>query len=392
MLPRYFYPVYSGAAMQALTLSRKLQERGIQLFVLTPRYPGLTAHDWVRGVEVFRTGTPRRLDDWKLPMALGAFLWRRRDSWDIIHIHRLYRDCGYEAVLLARWLGKRSVLKISGIRSGDPRGIRQRRLGILGFRLFLSLDRIVCISQEIRERCEGAGVPAHKLVDIPNGVDAEVFAPASAADRSELRAWLGLPDHTPVVVFVGSLNRRKGLDILMAAWQEVIGQCPGARLLLVGPRDDPVNHFGDEAFSRELDAWRSTASIGGSVVCTGSVPEVSSYLRAADVFVLPSRYEGMPNALLEAMACGLPSVATRIGGVVDVATHDQHALLVPPEDASALARALLELLGSQPLRQHLGQRARDHVQEHYSIDRIVDRYVALYRALLSTDGGVESPI
>lgn len=383
MLLRYFHPVYSGAAMQALRLSQKLQERGMKLFVLTPRYPGLAAHESVQGVEVFRTGTPRQLYDWRLPFALGAFLLHHRDSWDIVHIHRLYRDCGYEAVLLARLLGKRSVLKISGIRSGDPLAMQRRRSGILEFRLFLLLDRIVCVSRQIRQHCEQAGVPPHKLVDIPNGVCIETFAPPTVAERSHLRAWLGLPYQAPIVVFIGSLNRGKGLGILMSAWQEVIGQYPDAHLLLVGPRNDPVNRFSDEAFSHELEVWLCTPSISDSVICTGLVPDVFSYLRAADVFVLPSRFEGMPNALLEAMACGLPSVATNIGGVKDVATHGQHALLVPPEDASALAQALLELLASRELRQHLGRCARSHIRKHYSMDRVADRYVALYRALLS---------
>ncbi|GAA3233745.1 hypothetical protein GCM10020256_50090 [Streptomyces thermocoprophilus] len=173
----------------------------------------------------------------------------------------------------------------------------------------------------------------------------------------------------------GRLCRQKGQDVLLAAWESVLRRCPDARLVLVG--DGP-------------DGERLAARAPGSVLFAGAVPDPVPWYRAADVVVLPSRWEGMALAPLEAMGCGRPVVVTDVDGAREslpggLAAH----CLVPPGDADALARALAALLADPPLRESLGQLARRHVLAAHDVRNTADAVADVYRALL--DGRWPTP-
>jgi glycosyltransferase involved in cell wall biosynthesis len=122
------------------------------------------------------------------------------------------------------------------------------------------------------------------------------------------------------------------------------------------------------------------------VVFAGHRTDVPEILQALDIFVLPSNWEGLPNAVLEAMAAGLPVVATRVGGVPEVVVEGQTGILVPPRDPNALADALLTLLRDPNLRRRMGQAGRQRVQEYFSVDQMVSKTETLYEQLLSEKG------
>jgi glycosyltransferase involved in cell wall biosynthesis len=183
-------------------------------------------------------------------------------------------------------------------------------------------DTVVCVSDGERADGEVAGVRARRWDVVPNGVDLSRWQPSS---RREARARLGLPDG-PLVVCVGRLSRQKGQDVLLGAWADV----PGATLVLVG--DGPL---------RDTLA----AAAPSSVLLVGRRDDVADWYAAADVVALPSRWEGLSLAVLEALACGRPVVATDVTGMRDVLGP---ASLVPPDDAAALAAALRATLDDPP--------------------------------------------
>jgi glycosyltransferase involved in cell wall biosynthesis len=202
---------------------------------------------------------------------------------------------------------------------------------------------------------------------VPNGIDVERFRPATAGT---VRARL-LPDidpGAPLVVCVGRLCRQKGQDVLLTAWESVLRRMPGARLVLVG--DGP-------------DQGRLRALAPPSVRFAGGVTDVVPWYQAADLVVLPSRWEGMALAPLEAMACGRPVVVTDVGGAREslppgLAPH----CLVPAVAPAALAAAVTGLLPDAPLRASLGDAGRRHVLTTHDVRRTAQAVADVYRELL----------
>ncbi|MEO3976061.1 glycosyltransferase [Streptomyces sp. CAU 1734] len=200
-----------------------------------------------------------------------------------------------------------------------------------------------------------------------------VFTPVRDPARARARAEIagpahGVADHTPLVVCVGRLCRQKGQDILLGAWPRVLAALPAARLVLVG--DGP-------------DRERLTRTAPPRVHFTGALPDPRAWLRAADLVVLPSRWEGMALAPLEAMACGRPVVLTDVSGARESLPPGHHThSLVPPDDPPALAAALTALLADAPLRARLGGEARTHTRATCDVRTTAAAVSGLYQDLL----------
>jgi glycosyltransferase involved in cell wall biosynthesis len=238
--------------------------------------------------------------------------------------------------------------------------------------------RTVCVSEAERLRGVRAGLRGPWAV-IPNGIDLARYHPDTPAyhpdapeyagpDPAGPRPRHGVAPHAPLVVCVGRLCRQKGQDVLLSAWESVLARVPGARLVLVG--DGP-------------DRARLAARAPASVLFTGAVADAAAWYRAADLVVLPSRWEGMALAPLEAMACGRPVVVTDVDGAREglppaLVPH----CLVPPGDPAALADAAAALLLDAPLRASLGRRGRAHVRSVHDVRRTAAAVAALYGDLL----------
>ncbi|MFF8971369.1 glycosyltransferase [Streptomyces sp. NPDC014995] len=229
-------------------------------------------------------------------------------------------------------------------------------------------SRVVCVSRAEQARGQGAGVRAHWRV-IPNGIDPVRFHPtAVAAVRPDLAPLADLDPAALLVVCVGRLCRQKGQDVLLEAWPSVLRRVPGARLALVGdgPQERPLRHRAPEG-----------------VLFTGAVTDVVPWYQAADLVVLPSRWEGMALAPLEAMACERPVVVTDVAGARESLPpgHTTHCL-VPPGRPGPLADALTRMLLDPLLRESIGAQGRRHVSAAHDVRRSAEAVADLYRELL----------
>lgn len=265
-------------------------------------------------------------------------------------------------MLAARLAGRGRV--VAGRRSAP---VEQGGRGILEDLVVRLADRIIVNAEALRPR----GAAGARTDVIPSGVDTEIFRPRPDA-RAATRARLGLPSGPPIIGTVGRLEVRKGTDVLLEAAAQLRKKgLPEVRVVVVG--DGPLRD--------ELPALAARLGLADQVFMLGDRSDVHEVLGALDLFVLPSRTEGMSNALLEAMATALPVVATAVGGNPEVVAAETIGVLVPPDNSTAMAEAIARLLASPDAAARLGIAARAHVEDRYSAPAMVRRLEAVYAAV-----------
>ncbi|MDC0712437.1 glycosyltransferase family 4 protein [Stigmatella sp. ncwal1] len=376
MLTAVFPPSVGGIQTHTLRLSQRLVAQGAQVVVLTRHHQGLPRQEFMEGVEVLRLGQ----GDARREVATATYLAdslrvlvSRRGELDVMHAHQMLSPTSV-GLLARKALGIPLVINPHACGpQGDVHSLRNAHWLAGGWRLGAArrwADAFVSISEPIREELRASGIGEDRLWRIANGVDLDTFRPAGAEERHALRARLGLPQG-PVVTYSGRLAPEKGVDVLLEAWALLVRARPEATLVLLG--NGP-----EEAALRGRVAQ---LGVGDSVRLMGAVADVPAWLRASDVFALASRTEGLPVALLEGMACALPSVATRVGGTPEVLEDGVHGRLVPSETPGALAKGLLEALDpGTGLR--WGAAARERVEARFSLDAIAHRLLQLYGGLV----------
>jgi glycosyltransferase involved in cell wall biosynthesis len=374
LLTALFPPSIGGIQSHTLRLGQKIAQRGIDVHVVTRLQPGLPRFERMAGVRVHRVGVARaRGAAGSLAFVAGGVraVLRLARQVDVLHAHQLLSPATV-GLVAARAAGLPLIVNPHACGAIGDVGVLSR--SALGRGRLLAVvrraDAFVAVSRAIRDELIGAGAPPDRVWSIGNGVDTDRFAPAAAGERAAIRRALGLPDG-PLAVYAGRLAPEKGVDVLIEAWPAVVVRAPSARLVVIGAGPD-------EPRVRELVRERRVA---GSVALLGGVPDAAPYLRAADAAVLPSRTEGLPVALLEAMSCALPVVATRVGGSAEVLADPATGWLVPAEDPPALAEALAQaLLDGAAARR--GAAARALVQARYGLDLVVDVTLRLYASVV----------
>lgn len=375
MISSVFYPSIGGAQRVVLDTGRLLRERGLIVFVVTRHHRGLRRYEEVEGMPTYRVGFG---DAGKAAAAisyiLGALwlLWRLRGNYAVLHCHQMISPMTIG--LIARGLLRRPLV-IMPHRSGDigDIGVLTYRRPVTGRARLAAArrwgDAFICISPAITAELRALGVPEARLWEIPNGVDAQRLYPVSARRRSALRHELGVPD-VPLAIYTGRLVPEKRLDVLVAAWPEVVAGVPDACLLLVGAGQERAR----------LAAQARQLGVADRVIFCGQRDDVTPLLQAANVFILPSAAEGLPVALLEAQACGLPCVATAVDGNIQLVQDGVNGRLVPPGDRMALALALVEAFEPDQARAW-GRRGRHQIVGRFMLGAVIERYLEMYRAL-----------
>ena len=249
--------------------------------------------------------------------------------------------------------------------------------------LFNLLDCIVTNNTPLRDFVQAAGVTTRVEV-IANGVDLERFHPAeAAADRNPLREQLGIGKNDIMITSVGGISPRKGSDLILDAWARLASAFPNIHLVLIGPRKD-LEQSKLKGFRRRMEKTIRQSGAPERMHFTGLCENVEEYQRASDILVLPSDREGMPNAVLEAMASRVPVIMTPYKGLCsDMGTPGTHFLL-SERNVDALSSALRQLLENPAQRSEFASQGYDWVRQTLSLDKSLDRYAALYHELAGT--------
>lgn len=382
MINQVFGPTFSGRAFQMKRLAEVLVDSGAEVRIVTDSLSGSSSRQMSpeRRYSIHRIGLEER--------ANAFATW-----WDRRHLIRLIRELepdvlqvfgrpsGVEAVFATfRLTDIATVFAPTLLDSDDLQTIKQDgRLGWLRYLGYRTADQFVAICPAFERRFYDCGIPAERVRHIPNGVDTDRFHPPE--DRNREADRLDLDPSRPRALFVGSVVRRKGIDVILRAWSRVLKSVPGACLYLVGPlsgRTLPEN----ENFVRECRALVEKYSMGASVSFLGRKDDMPTFYQAANVLMFASRTEGFPNVILEAMASGLPVVTTRIPGSTDESVDDGvTGFVVPQEDPKALADRTVRLLGDRTLREEFGEAARSRAVSRYSFEIVGSEYRSTYRDL-----------
>ena len=355
------YPLtrISGISQFVRNLARVLRGSGVEVEGWCPGRSVSAVEGGIRPIPV----RGRFLRDLELAAKTIAGILEDRASIRVVHAQQLHAQSA-GALLAARLLGRAGVLTVH-VRvptSGRFRALLQRLVDRI---CFLSADYIVAVSLQV-----AATLPIERVKVIPNGVDTEVFRPSNE-DRIRLRTSLGLGSDK-AIVFAGRWSRTKGLDTLFAALQQVASNGVRLHLILIGepaPDEDPIQ---PEAFldSAAFERIHLLGRLKDSA-------EVAALFSAADAFVLPSLSEGMPLALLEALASGLPIIASDIPVHRALIHSCDCGWLVAPGDAGDLARVLATFALHDPSPEW-AMRAREAAVRHHSLQAMVEEYRTLY--------------
>jgi glycosyltransferase involved in cell wall biosynthesis len=369
-LPRVLHilaPAGFGGLESVVTmLAREWAARNAEVGVMLTLETGHTVPDgWTplerAGVEVMRSPVAHR--------AYGREWGLYRDTlrqWkpEIVHCH------GYRPDILAGWAASRlGLARVSTVHGFTGKDWKNRLYERLQIRALARFDAVVAVSRPIRDRLAAAGVPPSRIHVLPNALST-----GNLLSRAAARQELGLPDNTPVLGWVGRMSFEKGLDVLLAA--------------LPSLNDLPltVSVIGDGPLRESLQAEAIRLGVGDRIRWHGPVGGAARLYRAFDCFILSSRTEGTPIALLEAMAAGVPVVTAAVGGVPDVLGADQ-GLLVPAEDPKALSRGIRVTLTDAPAALQRANLARQRVSTDFAAASWVDQHAALYRDILAAKLG-----
>jgi glycosyltransferase involved in cell wall biosynthesis len=310
----------------------------------------------------------RRTYDWqaiKVALQLSAFIRSERVSI----VHTFFPISDLFGGMIARLSGCPILIS-----SRRDMGFQRTVLHRIGYRIGRGLfDQVHTVSDRVRLRhIEDDGLRPEKVVTVHNGVD---LAAIDSAPVAELSGW-GVPRGSRVITLVANIRRVKGIDVMVETAAIVCRRFPDARFLVVGGVQE-------SDYMRQVAELAERLHVTENIIFAGRHLEVPSILKACDVFYLPSRSEGLSNALLEAMACRLPCVATDVGGNAEVVAHGQSGYLTPAEDAGQAAKRIIELLQEPSLAAQMGLAGRRTVETRFTVQLMIGKLTELYEGLMA---------
>ena len=325
-------------------------------------------------------GAPaQQIKQWGIPV-IGLGMTRK---WRIDALWRLYKVLRrHRPTILHTWMFHANVLgRIIGRLAAVPIIITSRhsiRIGgqwrerLKGWTVKLD-DKIIAVCDMARHlEIENARAPADKVIVIHNSIDWRKFAEVDPRTGAAVRQTLHIPPTVPLIGAVGRLTPAKGFDILLQSFAEVRRQMPDAHLLLVG----------DGSLRAHLEKLTRQLHLADHVIFTGIRKDVPQLLKTLDIFILSSQWEGLPNTILEAMAAGVPVIATTVGGVPEVITHQKNGWLIPPNNTAALTDAIIYLLRHPAERRRLGANGQTRVKTAFDAALAAQQTFRLYQTLI----------
>jgi len=368
---RYFYPFIGGTEKQALTLASCLVRKGARVKIVTSRFKKhWPKYEIIEGVEVIRLFSPKIKIVGALAFlfCLAVYLIKNREKFFLIHTSQIGYTSSF-SILLGILLRKPSLIKLAS--SGWGGDIKRAKKTLLG-KIFLFMAKkatgIIGLSTTVVQELIEEKVDPSKIHLIQNGIDLMKFKKIEA--KSDLRRKLGIADKK-TIIYTGRLSPEKGVNFLISSFSK-FNKETDCQLIIIANGSE----------RKRIVQLIKECQISKSTLLIRKADDIASYLNASDLFVLPSRFEGLSNSLLEAMACELPVISTSVGGSVDIIKDGVNGLLVDIDNEDHLIQAISKVLKDSSLANNLGKNARQTIIERCDLDKIAEEYLELYRKLL----------
>lgn len=365
-----------GAEAAADNLASVLAQKGHEISIFTSSASFKSEIEEYNGIKVYRYGT-----NFKVASGIFSFgLLKNPVKYpvDIVHAHISVPMGDIAGLGYAKKKRVPFVVTYHGDLQEDMGGV-VRRISVHFYNKYLldkvlsRADIIISPSEHYIDESRFLGKYRDKIVVIPNGINLEDFD--IGYSKEECREKLGLPLDGKIILFLGTLGPHKGPDILVKAMPRIIKEIPDAMLLFVGKGE----------MEKELRLLSKKLGVNKHIKFAGFVGDSfkkALFYKSADIFAFPSFSEIFGIVNLEAMACGIPIVASNVGGIPDVVKDEENGLLVPPGDSEVLADVIIYLLENEDVREKMGQNGRDKVKD-YSWDRIAKETEKVYYEVLS---------
>ncbi len=377
MFTSHFYPHYSGATKQAVSLAKEIKKSGVETFFITVENGKLKKREKFDGFDVYRIKEGKgKVKELVLWWNLFRILYKKRKDYDIIHSHGAYYKNSIIG-LMGKFLKKSTVTKIS-MSNNDLSGIGQGFYGRVHEKLFNMFDSCVSISPEISAELSKIALRHNRIRELPNGVDSNKFIPVSPEQKEHLREKLKLPSGL-IFLYVGGISERKNVEWLLKTWSEIFKDEPDTSLVLVGPasREDSK-----KILMNSLIDYVAQNGLARKVLFRDYTEAIEKYFQAADIFILPSKNEGMPNVLIEAMSCGLACMTTKVSGASELIIEGETGVFFETDIKGDFRSKITWLKDNHEERERIGTAARALILQKFCLNKIGKKYVDLYSDLM----------
>lgn len=380
VLVSFKYPsVYSGYGKQLQLVTEDIikKNKDTEIVVLTGYNESIaSSKDKLKVISLLNRKNDNNSKS-VFPFSVEVIKWliRNKDNYNVIHCVK----AGPEAIacnLVSKVLRKPLIVKVAQDEMSDreitsTQGLK-RLNRLIRHKLLKSVNIFIAISEEIENNLKTRVSQNTHIARIPNGVDTDKFHPVLEDEKKEIRTKLQIPINETVLLYVGAINKRKGIIDLLDAL-ELYDSKHSLKVIICGPTLENIN------FEERVKNISHSKNI--QIDYRGNVKNVQDYMKMADMFILPSYSEGLPNVLLEAGSTGLPLVATDIGGSRDIVVNNKNGYIVKTNDPIGLNDKISILSENKELRKVMGKSSREIIQNSFALNKVSEAYIKLYKEL-----------
>jgi len=377
MVTGVYYPEVNGATLQCMRVISTLKKDVNFSVLTTTKYKNIAKNNVIDGIDVYRHYIGNRLG--KFSQLFGISWIFLTKKIDIVHLHG-FSSRSALIVLISKIFNKKVIIKMTSFGHDDAISIQNKSR--LFFLIYSLADTYIGVSPIFKEMYRKSELDECKYYQIPNGVDTNLFTPlANVQEKNELRSELGLPIDISLILVVGHFSIDKSANHVLDAWLRIQKESNNqSGIVFIGSTNN--NSFEVDRNIVNSIYSKSKQFIGERVFFVEKTNHIEQYYQAADVYVLSSVREGLPNTLLEAMSCALPVISTRLKGITDwVLNHNVNGMMYDYGDIDALGILLENLLQDNNLCKHIGSNARTTIKDNFNILSTAEKIHKIYEDL-----------